>query len=86
MEQGRAYGIRGDGIMHAHIKKLKRILIKSGFKSEEVNALSDIEVQKVILNNFAQVQTCEVFRSQEKVLYILEEDFEKIKKYNEVIE
>ena len=74
--------MRGGGIMHDYINKLKRILIKSGFKSEEVNAFSDIEVQKVILNNFVQVQTCEVFRSQEKVLYILEEDFRKIKQYN----
>ncbi len=70
--------------MYAYIKKLKRILIKSGFKSEEVNAFSDIEVQKVILNNFVKVQTCELFGSQEKVLYILEEDFGKIKQYNEM--
>ena len=67
--------------MHDYINKLKRILIKSGFKSEEVNAFSDIEVQKVILNNFVKVQTCELF-GQEKVLYILEEDFRKIKQYN----
>lgn len=69
--------------MEQLIKKLKNTLQKSGFKKEEdLKNLSDIEIQRLILNNFIQVKTCELYTSQEKYIYILKDQFEIIKKYN----
>ena len=73
--------------MEKFIIKLKNILVKSGLKTEkELENLSDIEIQRLILNNFIQVMTCENYISRAKYMYILKDEIEMIKKYNLEVE
>ncbi len=69
--------------MEQFIIKLKNILVKSGLKTEkELENLSDIDIQKLIIDNFIQLKTSKLFISQEEYIYILKDQFEIIKKYN----
>ncbi len=69
--------------MEQFIIKLKNILLKSGLKTEkELENLSDIDIQKLIIDNFIQLKTSKLFISQEEYIYILKDQFEIIKKYN----
>ena len=69
--------------MEKFIIKLKNILVKSGLKTEkELENLSDIDIQKLIIDNFIQLKTSKLFISQEEYIYILKDQFEIIKKYN----
>ena len=78
---------RGGRVMDGFIKKLKNILIKSGLKKEEeLQNIPDIEIQKMILENFIQVKTCGFTLWEERYIYILKDQFEIIEKYNEVVE
>ena len=67
--------------MEQFIIKLKNILVKSGLKTEkELENLSDIDIQKLIIDNFIQLKTSKLFISQEEYIYILKDQFEIIKK------
>ena len=71
--------------MDKFIKKLKNILVKSGFKNEkELKNIPDVEVQRLILENFVQAKIMGFTIWESKYVYILKDQFEIIEKYNEV--
>ena len=68
------------------MKKLKNIIVKSGLKTEEeLKNIPDVEIQRLVLENFVQVKTCGFTVWDEKYIYILKDQFEIIEQYNEVI-